>query len=398
MTAQPRRWWEFIRNEASSSKAVVRIYGEITSWPWFDGDMSAAGLVKALEDAGDVSEIELHLNSPGGEAFEGVAIMNALRQHPATVTAHVDGMAASAASVVAMGADEVVMYPGSQLMIHDAMTFAFGFADDLHKAADDLDHLSDSMASLYADRAGGTAEVWREVMKAETWYNGDEAVAAGLADRVVKSGDKAPDAATALATLRQSPVAACYRYMGRAQAPAPRTPVHAGGSGTEGGRSVEITDEDFAALRSKLGLSEDAEIGDVLDALDEDETPQGTEAAAARAQTPPQGVLTIDEATWAQVQADARLGREAALAQAVARREAVLAQAVTDGRVMPSRLDYWRGQLEADEEGVTAAITALAPIFGTSELGHDAGGDSTGDANTLEGVRNSDEYKSWKVI
>jgi ATP-dependent protease ClpP protease subunit len=394
MPDQPRRWWEVARNEANPGTLTVRIYGEITSWPWLDGAMSAGALARSLEDAGDVSSIQLHLNSPGGEAFEGIAIMNALRQHPARVTAHVDGMAASAASIVAMGADEVVMYPGSQLMVHDALTVAYGFADDLRKQADDLDHLSQSMASLYADRAGGDAAQWREVMKAETWYNGEEAVTAGLADRVVTHADKTQDAAAAVATLYRSPVAACYRYKGRAQAPAPQTPTRvSGGSSTEGG-SVEITEQDLAALRAKLGLSDDAEFGDVLDALDEAGREQEKEPVAAKL---PDGVVPVDRATWEQVQADAKLGREAALAQAQARREGVVQAAIEAGKIMPGRRDHWLTQIAQDEAGITAAIDSLAPVFGTSELGHDDGREA-GPATTLAEIREDPTYRNWKVV
>lgn len=392
----PHRWWELIRAEATPGKATLRIYGTITSWPWLDGDMSAASLVKELEDAGDVSEIELHVNSPGGEAFEGVTIMNALRQHPARVTAHVDGIAASAASAVIMAADEVVMHPGTQIMIHDAINFAYGNADELKKVAEDLDHTSQAFAEVYAAKAGGTVAEWRDVMRAETWYNGDEAVEAGLADRVSgKSDDKAPDDVAVAAMLRRSPVAARYRYMGRAQAPTPKTPGRAVGQENRGGQPVEITDEDFAALRTKLGLGDDAEIGDVLDALEEQppkpneaEHPPAEEKVAAKL---PAGVVAVDKDTWEQVQADAAAGRQAAVAQAQARRVALVEAAISDGKVVPKRKQWWLDQLAADEEGVTATLATLMPVFGTSEMGHDSGG-PTEDLSTPDGVRKSAAY------
>lgn len=391
-----QRWWELIKNEASPGSVTVRIYGAITSWPWLDGEMSASGLIRELEDAGDVSQIELHVNSPGGEAYEGIAMMNALRQHPARVTAHVDGMAASAASVVIMGADEVVMHSGAQIMVHDPLGFAYGFAADVAKVAADLDHHADSMAAIYAERAGGTAAEWREIMRAETWYSGAEAVEAGLADRVAarQKDEKEPDAAAVAAMLRRSPVAAAYRYQGRAQAPAPRTPVRADGSGTEGGRSVEITDEDFAALRTGLGLGDDAEIGDVLDAIQDRQADK--EPVAAKL---PAGVVTLDADALASLQRDAALGREAREAQVQARRVATVDAAIQAGKVVPGRRDYWLAQINADEEGITATLAALQPIFGTSEIGHD---DGTGTVETGEAspevVRQSPAYAQLRKV
>jgi hypothetical protein len=170
---------------------------------------------------------------------------------------------------------------------------------------------------------------------------------------------------------------------------------------------VEITDEEFATLASKLGLGADAEIGDVLDALEEqsnaEETPEETgavspapEAVAAAAQRPA-GVLAVDTATWQQVQADAKLGREAREAQVKARREAVVDAAVKAKKVLPPRRAHWLQQIEADEEGVTATLASLSPQYGTTEIGYDDGPES-GEASTVEAVRNDPVYKSWKVV
>lgn len=408
MTDRPKRWWEFVRNEAAPGKLTLRVYGVLTSWPWFEDEISAAGLVKELDETDGVTQIDLHVNSPGGEAYEGVTIMNALRQHPARVTAHVDGMAASAASLLLLGAGEVLMYPGSQVMVHDASSFAFGFAADLQKAAEDLDHLSQTMAGVYADYTGGSPAEWRDIMRAETWFDGDEAVEAGLATRVVKNGaSKDAEAAAAVAMLRQYPAVAHYRYQGRAQAPAPRTPARAGGSGTEGGRSVEITDEDFAALRAKLGLGDEAEIGDVLDALDEkpagdggQQTPAEDATAAAAPAAASAEVVSVDRATWDQVQADARLGRDARNEQVEARRAGKVDAAIAQGKIVPARREHWLTLMRHDEDGTTAVLDGLQPVFGTAELGYDGGTseDSGGSVRSLEDVRRSPAYQNWKVM
>lgn len=201
----------------------------------------------------DSATIELHVNSPGGDVFDGLAIMNALADHPATVNVVVDGMAASAASYIAMAGDSVKMNRGSQLMIHDALGFCVGNAADMEEMKVLLDRISDTIAGIYADRAGGKADDWRELMRAETWYSATEAVDAGLADEAV-SGPKSVEPAVpdepdeddaeeepvepavpdeddpededpaAEPSARFSTAYERFLYAGRAQAPPPPTP------------------------------------------------------------------------------------------------------------------------------------------------------------------------------
>src|SRR5262249_39117748 len=145
--------------------------------------------------------LNVHINSPGGSVFEGIAVQNILANHPATVNISVDGLAASIASVIAMAGDKITMCPGSMMMIHEASGLAWGHAADMRQLADVLDKISGTLADAYALRAGGEAADWRTAMHAETWYTADEAVAAGLADEVGRApvkpatnaeGDEAP--------------------------------------------------------------------------------------------------------------------------------------------------------------------------------------------------------------
>lgn len=154
------------------------IYSDIGGWfgVWPED------IVAELSDI--EGDVELHLHSPGGDAFDGVAIYNALLQHPGKVHGSVDGLAASAASVIAMACDDLTMRRGSQLMIHDAWGYAVGPAEDMESMRVFLDKISESIAEIYADRAGGTAKQWRAAMKAESWYRDREAVEAGLADKI----------------------------------------------------------------------------------------------------------------------------------------------------------------------------------------------------------------------
>ena len=196
--------------------AKLRLYDPIDSWGG-DWGVSAKEFATALAELpDDTSTIHLHINSPGGMVFEGVAILNQLRQHQAKVVAVVDGLAASAASFIACGADEVHMAPNTQLMIHDAWGIAIGNAATMRETGDLLDRLSDNIAAVYAMKTGGSVEEWRSAMLAESWYSPAEALAAGLADLIVgqQEDDGAEDAAASFDL-------STFKYSGRDQSPAP---------------------------------------------------------------------------------------------------------------------------------------------------------------------------------
>lgn len=130
--------------------------------------------------------IDVRINSPGGSVFDAIAIYNALVKHPANVTTYVDALAASAASIIAMGGDSVVMMVGSQMMIHDAMGAEMGNARDFREMADFLDDQTRNIASIYAYKSGNQADIenWLGLMANETWMMAQEAVDLGLADSV----------------------------------------------------------------------------------------------------------------------------------------------------------------------------------------------------------------------
>lgn len=203
--------------DTANGVAVLRLYDPIDSWggEWGVSAKEFASVLDELDP--DVGEIRLHINSPGGEVFEGIAIMNLLRDHRAKVTAVVDGLAASAASFLAASADETVMGQNAELMIHDAWGLGIGNAADMRDLADRLDHLSNNIASVYAAKAGGTVETWRAAMLAETWYSAQEAVDAGLANRL------SPARTTEDPKDRFD--LSAFQYAGRSQAPAPSAPA-----------------------------------------------------------------------------------------------------------------------------------------------------------------------------
>lgn len=209
---------ELATPETEDGVARLRLYDPIDSWGG-DWGVSAKEFADALDGLDDsTQEIRVHINSPGGEVFEGIAILNLLRAHRARVVAVVDGLAASAASFIATGADELTMGRNTELMIHDAWGICIGNAGDMRDLAARLDHLSDNIASVYTAKAGGTVEDWRTAMLAESWYSAEEAVAAGLADSVDTGAVVEPGAAKNAFDL------SAFQHPGRNAAPAPPSP------------------------------------------------------------------------------------------------------------------------------------------------------------------------------
>lgn len=170
--------------KAAKREAEVLIYGEIGDELF--GGLSAKSFAADLKKAGKLDNITIRLNSPGGSIFDGVAIYNTLRNHPAPVAVHIDGLAASAASVVAMAGDTIEMADNALLMIHEPWYMAIGSASELRAIAVSLDKIGEGMADTYARRAGKSLEEARAWMEAETWFTAAEARAAGLADSVAE--------------------------------------------------------------------------------------------------------------------------------------------------------------------------------------------------------------------
>lgn len=389
MRARPEagdRDWYRIRAAADTRRAEVSIYDDI-GWMGTSAKSFAAEL-----NAIDADVIDLHLNSPGGDAWDGIAIYNALRDYPARVNVVVDGLAASAASVIAMAGDTIKMNRGAQLMIHDAWGLVIGNAADMVDAASMFDKISDGLASIYAARAGGDVASWRTAMSAETWYTAAEAVDAGLADDLVED-EPAPEVKS-----RWDLAAYAFAYAGRPAAPAPvfamrpapppvtaaeaARRIHAAVTKTPTAQ-VEPTKEqegagmDPAKIREALGLAPDVSDEQVMAALTSARQPvdQATPDPAPTTKppaAPASGTMTIDVSAWAEQQdrikrleaADARRRRD--------ERDQVIAQAVTDGKFAPTRKDHWVRLWDADPEGTRQVIDGLAKnVIPVAALGYD---------------------------
>lgn len=165
----------------------VYVFGLIGGWR-----LNSADFVKAVH-AIQAPAISMHVNSPGGFVWDAVAMYEAIKSHPARVTAHVDGLAASAASFLVQGADHRQMATGSRMVIHDAQGVGIGSPADMQEAMDMLNAISNDIASIYAERAGGTRAAWRKAMSATTKYSAQQSVDAGLADTVSGKPAQGPD-------------------------------------------------------------------------------------------------------------------------------------------------------------------------------------------------------------
>lgn len=182
---------EGYRMFAKGKRGEIYLYGLIGSAGWFgDGtEVSATRFQKDLEALGDVTEIDLHINSEGGDVMDGTTIYTLLHQHKARVTAHVDGLAASAASYIAMAADQIRITESGFMMVHQAWGFARGPSDEMRRRARLLDQIDVAMAGVYSTRTGIEVAEIQDLMRAETWMGGADAVARGFADELVPSKD-----------------------------------------------------------------------------------------------------------------------------------------------------------------------------------------------------------------
>ncbi|ETK29818.1 Clp protease ClpP [Paenibacillus larvae] len=181
--SKPMKFWTMAKNEAKNS-AEIAIYGAIGT-SWWEESVSANQFYKDLKALGDLEEITVRINSAGGSVFDGLAIRSQLKNHKAFVTVHVDGWAASIASIIAMAGDKIVMAKGSMMMIHNPTNSLWGGdAQDFRDMADFLDKIRDSLVSVYEDRTANSKEELIKLIDAETWMSAEEAVEMGFADEV----------------------------------------------------------------------------------------------------------------------------------------------------------------------------------------------------------------------
>ncbi len=173
-----------MENQENSKKVVAYMHGTVGAGWW--GDINARK-TREMFDNIDADEIELHIHSGGGDAFEGIAICNYLRSHKANVTVVVDGLAASAASLIAMGANKIIMPSNTTMMVHRASTYAYGNADNLEKQAKMLRDVDDALIQSYRNRFNGEFHELEALLDNETYMTAETAKSYGFCDEIVDS-------------------------------------------------------------------------------------------------------------------------------------------------------------------------------------------------------------------
>ena len=215
--------------EKNESALDIYLYDDIcdknsdwTAWEEVESETGAKYIADLIASAGDVKEINVHINSYGGFLDQGVAIYTQLCASAAQITTYVDGVAASIASLIAMAGNKVVMGKCSLLMIHKPWTCACGNAKDFRKLADDLDVMSEAISNAYLDKANGklSKEKLTELLDAETWLTAEECKAYGLCDEIVEAfeSESEPDEGAAKANAAKQ--LSNYQKMAMARAAA----------------------------------------------------------------------------------------------------------------------------------------------------------------------------------
>lgn len=377
---EPRQWYSVQNSTTDPKSADVEIYDDII--PFFGAN--AADFRSEIKALGDVETINLHVHSRGGNVYEAVAMMNTLRQHDAKVITTVDSIAASAAGFIAVGAsDELVVAENAEIMAHLPWALVVGDANDMRKQAERLEQIANNIASIFAEKAGGTVDEWMQVLTDETWWSAQEAVDAGVADRVLKAPKRKTVKAAGAKNLFDLSV---FNHAGRSDAPAPRTPqahnetpqpVEA--EGTQGKESTVATLSESAL--QKLGLDADADEAAVNAAIDRlaDKAPTVTDNAPPAEPSAEQlgevaaklGAIVVDKAVHDKLVADAEAGAQARAQQVQEAHEATIQNALRTGKIDPANAPKWREELEKSPETVTNLLAAMPENkLPVSEIGH----------------------------
>ncbi len=182
-----RKFWNWVKNEGDETRTLY-LTGEISDETWF-GDEVTPKLFKDELMAGS-GDITLWINSPGGDVFAAAQIYNMLMDYPGRVTVKIDGLAASAASVIAMAGSQVEMSPVAMMMIHNPITVAIGDSKEMQKAIDMLAEVKESIVNAYEIKTGLSRNKISRLMDAESWFNAKKAVELGFADSILYTDEK----------------------------------------------------------------------------------------------------------------------------------------------------------------------------------------------------------------
>lgn len=178
-----KKFWEI--RAAGGKSAELNLYGPISSKSWYGDEVTPKQLTSDLKALGDISSITVRINSGGGDVFAGIAIYNILKSHKAKVATRVEGLAASAASIIAMAGDEILMPTGSMMMVHNPSTYAGGQAKDFREVANMLDKVRENLIDIYVEKTGLSRSTIGKQLDDETWLSADEAVTHGYATKTL---------------------------------------------------------------------------------------------------------------------------------------------------------------------------------------------------------------------
>lgn len=248
------KWRPGIHAATEGDGNVISIYDVIGEDAWTGEGVTSKRIAGALRKIG-ARDVTVNMNSPGGDFFEGISIYELLRQHPARVTIKVMGLAASAASIIAMAGDEVQVSEVGFMMVHNAWAVAIGNRHDFRDAAATLEPFDDAMAGLYAARAGvdrAQAAAW---MDAETWFNGAKAIDAGLADSLLPTSQVSEDVnetTKSLAAVRRVDAALAKQGLPRSERRTLLGEIKRGKQDAVAAAMHDAGDEDVSALAGLL--------------------------------------------------------------------------------------------------------------------------------------------------
>jgi len=179
-----KKFWTFRSQEKDPKKAELLLYGVIENYSWWGDEVTPKQFKNDLDELGDIDELNVYINSEGGDVFAAQAIYSMIKRHEATVNVYIDGLAASAASVIAMAGDNVYMPANAMMMIHNPWTVALGNSDEFRKIADDLDKIRESIVATYEAKTGLETKKIEKFMDKETWFTAEEAFEYGFADEI----------------------------------------------------------------------------------------------------------------------------------------------------------------------------------------------------------------------
>ena len=183
-----KKFWNWARDETVPDARVLRLEGTIAEESWFDDDVTPALFKDELFSS--TGPVTVWINSPGGDCVAAAQIYNMLMDYPGDVTVKVDGIAASAASVIAMAGTRVLMSPVSTMMIHNPLTVAMGDSEEMRRAIQMLDEVKESIINAYEIKTGLSRTQLSHLMDAETWMNANKALEFGFCDEIMLGGRK----------------------------------------------------------------------------------------------------------------------------------------------------------------------------------------------------------------